>query len=118
MSEAATGQTTPTNLFRQKPVPRLAARTAAQKRGWGSSSSRARRKAHIARAIVNVNITSGIRIRVNRKIPAHVAMHKTEYRPARLPKAHVANAAVSQARAMTESAIGILAAQSDTPKIL
>ena len=62
-------------LFNKSPAPIPAAKTAAQMRGWGSSSSKTRKNAHIASAIVNVSMTSGIKMRVNKKIPMHVAMH-------------------------------------------
>src|SRR2546429_6853995 len=78
----------------------------------GSSSSSARRNAHIARAIVNVKVTSGITIRVNRKSPTHVAMHKPAHKPALRPNAQMPNAQVRHASPMAESAKGIRAAQS------
>src|SRR6266446_6398915 len=87
MSAVATGKTTPIKLFSRTPVPRLAARTNAQKRGCGSSSSRARRNAHIAKAIVSVSVTSGMTIRVKRNRPTHVATHKPAYNPALCPNA-------------------------------
>ena len=61
--------------LQQQPRPQAGSEDEAHKRGWDSSSSRAHRNAHIAKAVVKVRMTSGIRIRVNKNNPAHVAMH-------------------------------------------
>ena len=112
MTAVATGKTTPIKLFSRTPVPRLAARTNAQKRGCDSSSSRARRNAHIANAITSVSVTSGMTIRVKRNRPTHVAVHKPAYNPALCPNAQTPNAYVRHASPIAESAKGIRAAQS------
>ena len=76
MSAAATGNTTPIRLLNNRLVPKLAARTNAHQRGCGSSSSIARRNAHMESAMLAVSITSGIRMRVKRKRPKQVEMHR------------------------------------------
>jgi hypothetical protein len=63
-------------------------------------------------AVEHVSITSGIRIRVNRKSPTHVAKHKPAYNPARLPNAQTPKAAVTKQSTIAESAIGMRADQS------
>ena len=70
------GKTTPTRLFNNRLVPRLAAITRAHHRGRASAGSIARRNAHIESAMLTVSITSGIRMRVKRKRPKHVDMHR------------------------------------------
>ena len=71
---AATGNSAAISPFSSKPVPIDAPISHAQRRGCVSSSSSARRKPHKASAIVRVRMTSGIRMRVNRKSPMDVAM--------------------------------------------
>jgi hypothetical protein len=118
MIPAATGNTTPTRLLNSRLTPRLTASVSDHRRGCGSSSSIARRNAHIDSATLAVNMTSGIRMRVNSHRPKQVAITSPAYIPARFPNAHVPNAAVIKASRMAESTTGIRAAQSCAPKIL
>ena len=57
---AAMGNTAAIRPFSSSPVPIAAAMTALHSPGRGSSLSSARRKAHIASAMVAVTVTSGI----------------------------------------------------------
>ena len=93
-----------------------AAQVHAQTRGRRSSGSSARRNAHIASVIASVRVTSGIWIRVNSQRPMDVASTSPENKPARAENAQAANAATSQQSRTAESAEGIRAAQSCTPK--
>ena len=111
----ATGKTTPTRLFNNMPRARLAKNSHDQNFACRSSSSKTRRKAHMARVMVKVSITSGIRTRVKSQSPIQVAITSPALKPAFLPKAHLANAAVTQASPMAVRAKGILAAQSWIP---
>src|ERR1700677_1087095 len=112
MAMVASGNRIPIKLLSNSPSPSVTARTKAQRRGCGSSSSRMRRNAHTAKATVKVSMTSGINTRVNKNRPTQVAMHKPAYNPARLPKAQAPKAIVNHERAMAEIAIGIRATQS------
>ena len=79
--------------------------------------SSARRNAHIAIVIVRTSITSGIRMRVKRNSPMQVAITG----PRRIPRASQKPRRRTrgyQLNAIAESATGIRAAQSLTPKIL
>src|SRR4030088_2893168 len=99
-------------LLSNKPTPILAQKRAAQNRGLGSCASITLRKDHIAKVMVSVRMTSGIRMRVKRNNPTHVAMHRPVYSLALFPKAQIPNAEVSRQRPITESAMGKRAAQS------
>ncbi len=72
----------------------------------------------MAVATARVSTTSGIRMRVNRNRPAQVASDNPANKPAYFEKAQAPKRAVTQHRAIADSAIGILAAQSWTPKIM
>src|SRR5438270_11113358 len=113
---AATGNTAAISPLSNRPVPIAAAQVQAQKRGRRSSESSARRNAHIASVIASVRVTSGIWIRVNSQRPMDVASTSPENKPARAENAQAANAATSQQSRTAESAEGIRAAQSCTPK--
>jgi len=65
--------------------------------------------------IAKVNTQSGIRMRVNRKRPTHVARHSPAYIPAFLPKAHCPKRSTDQQSRTENKASGIRADQSWTP---
>ena len=93
----------------------------AQRAGCGSSSSMVRKRLHNASVMASVKITSGIRMRVKRNSPTLVASTMPEHKPQRRPRPegslHAPKRAVTQHSRTVESAMGIRAAQSCTPKI-
>ena len=81
----------------------------------GRRLSKARRKQASAPRVVQATYTSGIRTRVKRKSPQHVARPTPASIPACGPKAHRATHQASQHSAIAASAAGTRAAQSCTP---
>src|ERR1700730_11996951 len=96
---------TPTDILAQNEIGQTIER----------SSSRRRSREYIEAVIAKVNMQYGIRMRVKRKRPTHVARHSPAYIPAFLPKAHSPNRSTSQQRRTENKASGIRAAQSWTP---
>ena len=66
------------NPFKRKPIPTNSASSDAHKPVFRSSGSSARKKHHMASAIVSVRVASGIKIRVKRKRPIDVLKTRPE----------------------------------------